>query len=721
MRQELSEELGERVNNLRNNNQEEQDCKSTPRLSQDDYGTFFEALPVGVYIIHDGSFSYVNPWLSHVLGYENSEQLIGKPFLEVIHPHDRERVKLVMQEGRDQKAPDRGVCRVLKKDGSVIWGSLGGRAMIHDGKQAYAGHVTDVTPLKEMQDSLKKYKTIINEIEDGVGETGINGNLLFINDAGCRLRGCTREEIIGTNYRSYIDVDKKGARFVRNAYNTVYRTGVPGRFIHELVRKDGTRRIVEDSVSLIRNTDGSITGFRTVQRDVTDREEAGKKLIEHRTRLEAIFRSVKDAIITVTPELRVIAANTSTENICGVRVKDIEGKIFPHCFNQCSQACCEVLRQTIEKKTTIKEYHIECNSQVHDRQIVSVSSSPLLDPEGKFMGAVLVIRDVTLLRDLKRELMERHQFQNIIGKSKEMQDLYGLLEDLASLETTVLVTGESGTGKEVIAKALHYSGRRAGKPFIKVSCSALAENLLESELFGHVKGAFTGAINDKQGRFQAADGGTILLDEIGDISPLIQLKLLRVLQDKEFEKVGETITRKVDVRVIACTNKDLKEKVRNGEFREDLYYRLKVVEIPLPPLRKRLKDVPLLVDHFCSIFNKSFPKDIEGVSSDVLTYFMDYPWPGNVRELEHAIECAFVLCHERVITLEHLPPEIRNYKRPTRATVPDIHSDKPEEAQNILDALNKALWNKTRAAHLLGISRQTLYRKIYEYEILKKV
>lgn len=719
MGQKLIEGFEGEIPVLRDNTPGEQNRTSTGEFSQNDYGAFFKALPVGVCIIHDGRFSYVNSWLSHTLGYETSEQLVGKSFLEVIHPHDRGRVERTMREGRDRNAPEQGVCRLLKRDGSVIWGSLGGRAMIHNGRHAYAGHVTDVTPLKEMETSLKKYKTIMNAIEDGVGETDIKGNLLFINDAICRLRGYTREEMIGNNYSSFMD--EEGAKRLRNAYNTVYKTKVPGRFIHEVIRKDGTRRIVEDSISLIRDADGTTTGFRAVQRDVTDREEAAKKLIEHRTRLEAIFRSVQDAIITVDPELRVIAANTSTEDICGVRVKEIEGRIFPHCLGQCSQACCEVLRQTLEKKTPIKDYPIECNSQIRHHQVASVSSSPLLDPEGKFMGAVLVIRDITLLRDLERELRERHRFQNIIGKSQKMQDIYGLLEDLASLETTVLVTGESGTGKEVIAKALHYSGRRAGRPFVKVSCSALAESLLESELFGHAKGAFTGAINNKEGRFQAADGGTILLDEIGDISPLIQLKLLRVLQDKEFEKVGETVTRKVDVRVIACTNKDLKEKVRNGEFREDLYYRLKVVEIPLPRLRERIEDVPLLVDHFCSFFNKRFHKKISSVSNDVLTHFMDYPWPGNVRELEHAIECAFVLCHERVITLEHLPPEIRSYKRPTGAIFPDIHAKKPEEARNIMDALNKALWNKTRAAHLLGISRQTLYRKISEYEILKKV
>jgi two-component system response regulator HydG len=318
-----------------------------------------------------------------------------------------------------------------------------------------------------------------------------------------------------------------------------------------------------------------------------------------------------------------------------------------------------------------------------------------------------------LLKDVERELRERNQFHKLIGRNKTMQDVYNLLEDLANLDTAVLVTGESGTGKELVAKALHYSGNRAFKPFIMVNCSALAESLLESELFGHVRGAFTGAIKDKQGRFSAADGGTLLLDEIGDISPLIQLKLLRVLQEKEFERVGESNTQKVDVRVIACTNKNLKEKVKRGEFRQDLYYRLKVVEVALPPLRERLEDLPLLVDHFRCAFNERFNKNIEGISNEVLSNFMDYTWPGNVRELEHVMEHAFVLCHERTITLKHLPADIRNYK-PSGGVVsrPKIQTKTPQGMEDVVNALNKTNWNKSKAARLLGISRQTIYRKI---------
>lgn len=297
-----------------------------------------------------------------------------------------------------------------------------------------------------------------------------------------------------------------------------------------------------------------------------------------------------------------------------------------------------------------------------------------------------------------------------------MQEIYSLLELLSDVPTTVLITGESGTGKELIAEALHYRGSRRNKPLVKVNCSALSENLLESELFGHVKGAFTGAIKDKIGRFQIADGGTIFLDEVADISPRIQVKLLRVLEEMEFERVGDSTPIKVDVSLITATNQDLSKKVRCGEFREDLYYRLKVMEITLPPLRERREDIPLLTEHFLKKFNKKFNKDITAISENVKKIFMDYPWPGNVRELEHALEHAFILCNQSIITLEHLPYEFKAFTK-NEFTLPQDKNANVSQA--ILNALKKTAWNKAKAARLLGMSRRTIYRKIKEYKIVK--
>jgi two-component system response regulator HydG len=432
----------------------------------------------------------------------------------------------------------------------------------------------------------------------------------------------------------------------------------------------------------------------------------------YRQHLEAIFRSVHDAIITVDHDMRVIAANEAAKEICALAPKKIVGKRFLEVAGSCGKSCSEALREILGTGKTIREYRLECRHQLRPHQVVAVSSSPLRDQDGQHLGAVLVIRDVTRVAEMEGELRKRYNLHNIVGKSHQMQQIFRLLDELMNLDTTVLITGETGTGKELVAKALHYGGTRAAKPMVTVNCSVLSENLLESELFGHVKGAFTGADRDRVGRFQAAHGGTIFLDEVGDIPPKLQLKLLRVLEEKTYERVGDSATFRVDVRVIAATHRHLKEMVSRGEFRQDLYYRLKVLEIALPPLRERREDIPLLVNHFLNTFNSSYQKSIEGVSQDVLKVFMTFPWPGNVRELQHAVEHAFVLCNGPTITLEHLPGELQDYPArglPGPGPHPKIAS---LNAQDILAALNSTDWNKAKAARLLGISRPTLYHLI---------
>ena len=438
---------------------------------------------------------------------------------------------------------------------------------------------------------------------------------------------------------------------------------------------------------------------------------------KYRSNLEAIFRSVKDGIVTVDKELTVVEMNEAARSICGFS-SDIAGKSYSSLPQNCDRQCLEAIVETIEKKQSIERYRIECRHSGRPDQIVTLTTSPLIDSNGAFSGAVMVVRDETPLAVLERDMEERRQFHNIVGKSEKMQEIYSLIESLADVQTTVLITGESGTGKELVAEALHYRGVRGNKPLVKVNCSALPENLLESELFGHTKGAFTGAIKDKIGRFQRADGGTIFLDEIGDMSQNMQLRLLRVLQEMEFERVGDSTPVKVDVRVIAATNQALAEKVRLGRFREDLYYRLKVIELNLPPLRDRLEDIPLLVDHFLKKFNKKLNKDIKGISEEVQKMFMDYHWPGNIREMEHTLEHAFILCRQSMITVDHLPPDFRKFTG-TRTYFPK--EGETDYSQTILKALEKSGGNKAKASRLLGISRRTLYRKMEEYKIKKNI
>lgn len=433
----------------------------------------------------------------------------------------------------------------------------------------------------------------------------------------------------------------------------------------------------------------------------------------YRANLEAIFRSVKDAIVTVDQDATLIALNEAAMKLCGYSQDDI-GKPFKDALPaHCAGRCREILGAAIEGGQPVEEERIECRQQNRPARVISVRAYPLLDMRRQPTGVVMVVHDETQVVGLEKELTEYRQFHRIIGKSEPMQQVYTLIKALADVQTTVLVTGESGTGKELVAEALHLAGDRSHKPLVKVNCSALPENLLEAELFGHVKGSFTGAIRDNQGRFHRADGGTIFFDEIGDISPKIQVKLLRVLEESEFERVGSSVSTKVNVRLIAATNRNLQEKVQSGEMREDLYYRLKVVEIRLPPLRDRREDIPLLLEHFRAKFNMKFKKNITAVSSEVLKAFSKYPWPGNVRELEHTMEHAFVLCNQNIITFEHLPldfmriPGIRNSAGKALGADPGV----------TLDALNKTAWNKAKAARLLGIDRVTLYRRIKKFNL----
>lgn len=562
----------------------------------------------------------------------------------------------------------------------------------------------------------ERQKTILDGIEEGYIEVDLNGTTVFCNNSFSRITGYTIKELIGLNYQKYMT--ESMAKTVFAAYNKVYNSGVPNKgFYYEIIRKDGVKRIIENSISLVRDPKGHRKGFRSVVRDITDRKMAEKELEMHRSHLQAIFESVKDAIITFASDMTVVEGNTAAENICGLVAKKDAGKVFPDCLTQCDKNCLSVIQKVLRTKAMTMEYSIKCNHQHRPHQRVIVTGSQLLSTNEKSMGAVVVIRDITRLSNLEQELKERSQFQRIIGKSDKMQDIYELLNSLADVDATVLITGESGTGKSMVASVLHYSGNRASKPMVTVNCSALPESLLESELFGHVKGSFTGAIKDVQGRFQTAAGGTILLDEIGDVSPRIQLKLLRVLEEKEFERVGESVPMKTDARVIACTNRNLKEKVRLGEFREDLYYRLKVVEVKMPLLRERIVDIPLLAEHFLNVFNdKYFPKNIHRLSDEVLEAFMNYSWPGNIRELKHNIEHAFVFCHGPIICIDHLPAEIRGYHDNGQRICKRGLGDDQEE---ILTVLNKTYWNKAKAARLLKIDRSTLYRKIRKYRIPK--
>ena len=449
--------------------------------------------------------------------------------------------------------------------------------------------------------------------------------------------------------------------------------------------------------------------------------------------LNQIINSMADGVFTMDTQGRISSWNRSMERISGYTAGEALGR--PCRLLQCSRCFGKSCPSDIEKCKIVehgKSEAKECllrHKDGHDVPVIK-NASAVRDENNAIIGVVETVTDLSELNKAREKALEAelrlkdvYRLGNIIGKSSALRRVFDSIKAAAASDATILVTGESGTGKELAANAIHYNSERSEGPFITVNCSALSESLLESELFGHVKGAYTGAIRDRAGRFEQADGGTVFLDEIGELSPLIQVKLLRVLQERKIERVGESRERKVDIRVITATHQDLMECVRKGTFREDLYYRLKVFPVFMPPLRERKEDIPALANHFIDKLNGKTNKSIKGLSQASMRLFMDYAWPGNVRELENAIEHAFVLCNDGQIGSLDLPIEIR---RPDYSDACSQPVPKPPGApvrrkklsrQILLELLDQCEWNKAEVARRVGLSRTSIWQDMKKWEI----
>jgi len=435
--------------------------------------------------------------------------------------------------------------------------------------------------------------------------------------------------------------------------------------------------------------------------------------------LQAILNSISEGVMSLDKDWTIASWNRAAEKITGFRSEEVLGR-----------ECRKVFRTSLCRDNCPVDRALSCGHPYHDIQVailnkrnelvrLLVNATPLYDSEGHIIGGLETFRDVSQNHWMLEELERHYGYSNIVGRSKAMMAVYEVLSSLMNTDTTVLIQGESGTGKELIARALHFYGPRKDRSFVAINCSALPEGVLETELFGHVKGAFTGAIRDRVGKFELASGGTLFLDEIAEISQSIQVKLLRVLEEKEFQRIGSNRSIKVDIRLITATNKDLHKRVLDGSFRDDLYYRLSVFPVHLPPLRERIEDIPLLVGHFIDKFNKQTGKNIQGIADRMLEILEAYPWPGNVRELANAIEHAFVhtkgsLLHPQDLpqTLLEVPPVQPASKASGREKIL-VHL----ERQLIVKELEAAGWNKTEAAKRLRMGRSTLWRKMAKYGI----
>ena len=441
---------------------------------------------------------------------------------------------------------------------------------------------------------------------------------------------------------------------------------------------------------------------------------------------KTIVDTMMDGVVVVDTEGVIVSVNRALEGIAGYSTEELVGK--PCMILDCDR--CFVVNQKGRKEKTCALFtsgevvRRRCKLRKKDGSAFFAlkNATVLRNDDGTIIGGVETLTDISDLVEKERAIQELKDllspgegFEGIIGKASKMLDIYQLIQNAATSDAPVIIYGESGTGKELVAGAIHRLGRRNKGPLVKVACAALNESLLESELFGHVKGAFTGAGKDRKGRFEAAHKGDLFLDEIGDIPLSTQVKLLRVLQEKEVERVGDQTPISIDVRIIAATHRDLALMCQEGQFRDDLYYRLNVIPIHLPPLRERREDIPVLVDHFMKMLRVRTDKTIQGVTEQAMEKMIDYAWPGNVRELVNVLEYAFVVCHEDLISVHHLPPLIIREKHAASRRRSD--APKQDRHDELAKALESARGNRQEAARLLGVSRVTLWKLLKKYGI----
>ena len=577
------------------------------------------------------------------------------------------------------------------------------------------------TRLLEAEQQLKLLETAVAQAKEAVLITSARldppgPEILFVNPAFSEMTGYSQEEVLQRTPR--VLQGPKSDRAMLTELREALSRGEP--FSGETVnyRKDGSEYYVEWDITPIRTSGGQISHFLSIQRNVTARklaeqqlQEAFRQVEKSRNDLGSILNELRIGTAMTDENGRVVFLSAAAQQLFAKAAVNRVDMPWNDLFALDPEDTVQL--QALIQKPPAERAKIPVHLDRTDGRRVWLEVDVKDDPRDA-RGKIFFFYDVTEVHDLRRLLDERAQFHDLLGKSKAMQLVYQQIRDVARVDSTVLIEGETGTGKELVARAIHASSHRKNKPFIAVNCAGLTESLLSSQLFGHKRGAFTGAIEDHQGLLEAANGGTLLLDEIGDIPLTVQNQLLRVLQEREITRLGESRPRKIDVRVLAATHRSLSEEAAKGSFRSDLFYRIRVARISLPPLRTRREDIPLLAASFLAQFSAASGKRVTELSHDALRLLADYHWPGNVRELRSAIEFAVIRCQGAVIQPDDLPPEIL---RP--ADFENVIPGDPliDDKARFLQALERSRGNRAMAARLLGISRATLYRRLADLKI----
>jgi len=619
-----------------------------------------------------------------------------------------------IETGRDVTNPK---VTIRDIEGDIIPITVSASALRNEKFEVIGGVETfcDTSTIEQLRQDISLSDSILESMAMGAFSVDHDWNITFFNRAAEEMTGVLRSDAIGKKcYKVFrADICKSSC-----ALKESMATGRDLQDLNVIIEDiEGDKLPIRVSTCVLRNEDGKIIGGVETFCDNSTIEGLRREL----SLSDYILNSIGDGAFTVDEDWHITSFNRAAEKITGFSKDEAIGRKCSDVFNAtiCKDSC--ALKQSIETDEEVTNLRTIITNKDGQLVPINVTASALRDEDGNVIGGVENFRDCSAMEEMRKEISEKYTFQDIISKNHKIRNIFTILPNIAKSDSTVLIEGPSGSGKELFAKAIHDLSARTGR-YIALNCAALPDTLLESELFGYKKGAFTGAKTDKLGRFALAEGGTFFLDEVGDISPALQLRLLRVLQEKEYEPLGSTSTVKADVRVIAATNRDLEKLVEEGGFRRDLFFRLNVIKISLPSLAERKEDIPILVDHFIHKFNNLKQKNIEFASPEVIRLLMRHDFPGNIRELENIIEYSFVMCHSGVIEVACLPEgfaepeqEQTNQNQATRESATPLSN---AEAGTILAALQKFEGHRGKTAAFLGVEKTTLWRKMKKYQIV---